>query len=104
MHEDILTLLKTYNKKFNELDDAFQTLKQQYDKTQYELKCVKRILKEVCSVVAPHREEMVQEMIDKHDKVYRTLYENGAAPLANIRFHHQLSPELNSVYLWNNIF
>ncbi|AAQ21631.1 unknown [Cryptophlebia leucotreta granulovirus] len=104
MHEEILILLKKYNKKYNQLDDAFQELQQQYDKTQYELKCLKKILLEVCSIVAPHKEEIVQEMIDKHDKVYKTLYENGSEPLASIRFNHQLSPELGSGYLWNVSF
>ncbi|AAK70699.1 ORF39 similar to XcGV ORF34 [Cydia pomonella granulovirus] len=105
MHEDILVLLKNYNKKYNQLDDAFQELQHQYDRTQYELRCLKKVLLEVCSLVAPHKEDMVQEMLNKHDKVYRTLHgENGAPPLATIRFNHQLSPELGSGYMWNTHF
>lgn len=97
-------MLKNYNNKYNQLDDAFHELKHQYDITQYELKCVKKILLELCTVMAPSKQDYVQELLNKHDKVYKTLHEpNGKLPLANIRFHHQLTPDLGNVYVWNNL-
>nr|QNN89482.1 ORF31 [Pieris brassicae granulovirus] len=42
MHADILLLLKNYNNKYNRMNEEFQELQHQYDKTQYELKCVKK--------------------------------------------------------------
>ncbi|AAM70232.1 hypothetical protein [Phthorimaea operculella granulovirus] len=104
MHEDILVQLKNYNNKYNRLDDAYRELQQQYDKTQFELRCIKNILLEIVQVVLPHREELVQEMLDKHDKVYKTLFEyGGSTPLASIRFNHQFSPELGAKYVWNSL-
>ncbi|ACZ63517.1 PrGVORF31 [Pieris rapae granulovirus Wuhan] len=101
MHADILLLLKNYNNKYNRMNEEFQELQHQYDKTQYELKCVKKMLLEVCSIVAPEKSETIENMLDKHDKVYKTLHQNGKPPLATIRFNHQLSPDLGSVYVWN---
>lgn len=103
MHEHILEQLKKYNNKYNQLDDAFQRLQQQYDKTQYELKCVKKILLDVCAVVSPHNREMVQELLDRHDKVFKTVYENGSTPLASIRFEHHLTPQLDTIYVWDTL-
>ncbi|AKN80714.1 hypothetical protein [Diatraea saccharalis granulovirus] len=101
MTEEILVSLKHYNNKFNQMDDALHNLREQYDKTQFEIKCIKKILLEICSAVAPNKEVVVREMLEKHDKVYRTLHDYGNIPLAHIRFNHQLSPDLGSVYVWN---
>lgn len=102
MHEDILVLLKSYNKKYNQLSDAFQQLQYQYDKTQFELKCIKQILLELCAIAAPHAKYKVQEMLDKHDKIYNTLHTNTTPAIANIRFNYQLFPDLGATYLWEN--
>nr|UYX49666.1 ORF31 [Darna trima granulovirus] len=102
MHEDLLVLLKNYNNKSNKLYESFEDLKSQYDKTQYELRCIKKLLSEVCLIVAPHKRELVENMLHKHDKVYKTLHdEHGNQPIATIRFSHQLSPDLGSKYVWN---
>ncbi|AGQ20300.1 hypothetical protein CalGV041 [Clostera anastomosis granulovirus A] len=101
MHEDILTLMKNYNNKYNKLEDTVYELKHQYDKTQYELRVVKGILLEVCAAFAPHGKEQVTKMLDDHDKRFRTKYVDGVVPLANIRFDHQLLSDLGSTYVWN---
>ncbi|ABC61162.1 unknown [Choristoneura occidentalis granulovirus] len=102
MHEDIIVLLKNYSKKYNQLEETFQELKHQYDKTQYELRSVKNILLELCSEVAPAKTNSIQELLDKHDKMYKTLHQNGSTPLATIRFAHQLNPDLGTAYVWEN--
>ncbi|QOD39995.1 Maph32 [Matsumuraeses phaseoli granulovirus] len=104
MHQDYMLLLKQYNNKCNQLNDAYQELQLQYDKTQFELRCVKQILLEICQEVAPHKQNIVQDMVDKHDKVYKTLHATGTTPMASIRFAHQLSPDLGSIYVWNTSF
>nr|ALN41976.1 hypothetical protein [Cnaphalocrocis medinalis granulovirus] len=105
MHEDILVLLKSYNNKYNKLDDAYHELRQQYDITQYELRCVKKILQEICTTVAPHRLQYIQHLLDTHDKNYKMLYEerNTNIPLAQIRFKNNLTVDQNgkSMYVWD---
>nr|ARX72021.1 hypothetical protein EREL_032 [Erinnyis ello granulovirus] len=103
MHEDIMVVLKNYTKKYNTLDDSLHELQQQYDKTQYELRCIKNILLEVCSVVAPDKQHVVQQMLDKHDSRYKTQYKLNSSPLASIRFDYQLKPDLGTNYLWDVI-
>ncbi|UXX41836.1 hypothetical protein [Psilogramma increta granulovirus] len=101
MHEDIMVVLKNYTKKYNLLDDMYHELRQQYDKTQYELKCIKNLLLEMCKLVVPDKQYVVQQMLDKHDSRYKTQFEFNNTPLATIRFDHQLKPELGINYLWD---
>ncbi|AKS25370.1 Clas27 [Clostera anastomosis granulovirus B] len=104
MHEDIMVVLKNYTRKYNLLDDSYHELKQQYDKTQYELRCIKNILLDVCLLVAPDKQHVVQQMLDKHDSRYKTQFElnsSASAPLASIRFDYQLKPDLGAKYLWD---
>ena len=101
MHEDIMVVLKNYTRKYNLLDDSYHELRQQYDKTQYELRCIKNLLLELCVLVAPDKQYVVQQMLDKHDSRYKTQFESNSAPLASIRFDHQLKPELSAKYLWD---
>lgn len=102
MHHDIVALLKAYNKKCNLLDDKLYELQKQYDKTQYELRCVKQILGEVCETAAPHRKEVVEQMLENHSRTFRTELDGG---LASIMFQHQLYKDLgpSSPAVWSNI-
>ena len=102
MHQDTVTLLKAYNKKCNQLDDRVYELQKQYDKVQYELKCVKELLSEMCDTVAPHRKEFVEQMIENHGRIFRTDLNGG---LASIVFEHQLHTDLgpSSPAIWANI-
>ncbi|AAP85666.1 ORF_29 [Adoxophyes orana granulovirus] len=101
MNEDVLLMLKNFNNKYNRVDDAYHELRQQYDKTQYELKKIKQILLNICETVAPQYRTEIDDMLNTHDKRYKTLYENNTLPLANIRFEHHLKPDLNTSYVWN---
>lgn len=91
MHQDTVAMLKAYNKKCNLLDDRVYELQKQYDRVQYELKCVKELLSEVCDTVAPHRKEAVERMIENHGRTFRTEMGDG---LASIVFEHQLFTDL----------
>lgn len=104
MHEDIVLLLKGQGKRTNQLDDRLYELQKQYDKMQYELRCIKGVLQEVCQTAVPHRTREVRELLENHDKMYRTWYGgDGSPPLATIRFGHQVNRDLGSSYsaVWN---
>jgi|WetSurMetagenome_2_1015567.scaffolds.fasta_scaffold507958_1 hypothetical protein len=100
MHQDIVALLKAYNKKCNLLDDKVYELQKQYDRVQYELKCVKELLSELCDTAAPHRKEAVERMIENHGRIFRTELSG-----ASIVFEHQLFTDLgpSSPTVWANI-
>lgn len=101
MHEDMIVLIKTFNKKINQLDDKVYELQRQYDQTQYELRCIKMVLKEICQTSAPHHSALIEDMLDQHDKVYKTLYGlDNTQPLASIRYAHQMNKDLGSAYVW----
>jgi hypothetical protein len=106
MYGEVNKILKEYNTRLNRLDDHLDEFKRQYDRAQYELMDVKRILLEVCKNVAPEKVENIRRMLTTHDKKFKTIYnENGESPLATIRFSHQLYKDLDRIYssVWNNI-
>lgn len=92
----INNIVKDYNKKYYELQEKFDELRFQYDRVQYELRNLKKIIKEVCEQVAPDRLDDLEAALRNHDKIYR-LNSNGSGQLASIRFEHQLWPDLGPV-------
>ncbi|AAS82704.1 ORF34 [Agrotis segetum granulovirus] len=108
MHQpNIIQLLKVYKAKCNILEDRVYELQQQYDKTQYELKCVKELLAEICEIVAPHRKDLVDEMIENHGRRFRTEHlPYGQPPLANLKYKHQTATTNfapSSPTIWANL-
>ncbi|AAG27329.1 PxORF31 peptide [Plutella xylostella granulovirus] len=83
-------VIKGINKKYINLEDKYYDLQQEHDKLQYEVKCIKEILSDVCQLVAPHHSDTVDSLIDNHDRNHKTIYSrDGQAPLNSIRFRHQ---------------
>ncbi|AJK91690.1 ORF029 [Spodoptera frugiperda granulovirus] len=91
-------MVKEFNQKYHELEDKYDELRFQYDRVQYELRCLKGIMREVCEQIAPQRLDEIEAALRNHDKIYRTTLNSwGGGQLASIRFEHQLWPDLGPV-------
>ncbi|QBQ01584.1 PlxyGVORF31-like protein [Hyphantria cunea granulovirus] len=95
-HAQLNNIIKAFSNKHYDLEERYHELREQHDKVQFELRCIKEIMVELCEVLAPHRAVTVSAMLDKHDRTHRTLYRDGKPRFNSIRFEHQIQTDLNS--------